>query len=477
MTHYTKMLSAAVAMAAVVALGGSTAAAGVDAKALLKCQQTITKETDKFVKGKAKTLQKCMESIIIKDKEADPGPGARLNECLTGVSETATKTQEKIGKSISKLKAAIETKCCGKDKTCGDGTGKDADCALADIGFGGGVCPAAGNNCNTISLSDPGDVADCIECAVESYVDASVALVYDDLLDLDKKADKDEQKCQAALSKNAMKYMLAKHKELAKCWDARFKGKHGSLCPTTPDGKTAEKIGKSELNFAQAVCKACGGEEKACENDISTSGGDVTGDTLVDDFDAADLGVVDPCPQLFIQGTTADSIEEIFACYRDSIMDAVDCSSALSAPTLAGGLQPKCLPSCTGTGGTVDVDVDFSTSGATPAGTVVVLTYDGTLVDIPGTAQEPSVAARVTDDITGDGGLVVSTQPNDNEDHLVVAQSDLVAYPGSNLFTVEFDTCGAVPTDSNFTCTVTQASDSGGAEIPAGTVTCSATVL
>lgn len=476
MTHYTKMLSAAVAMTAVLGLAG-TATAGVDAKATLKCQQTIAKELDKFVKGKSKNLQKCVEAVILKDKAPDGGPGTRLADCLSGAGDPLfVKTGEKIAKGIVKFKSAIAKACCGKDKTCGAGTGKDGDCAIADIGYSA-VCPSAGAGCNAIAIANPGDLADCLVCVTEEFVDGSVALVYDQMLDLDKNVAKDEQKCQAKLGKESMKYLQGKHKNLLKCWSARFKGKHGFDCPVDDSGKTAESIGKAELKYASAVCKACGGAGKACDALVATSGGDLPGDSAGDDLAPAAIGTVDPCPSIFnpIAGGSVGTIEEAFACLRDGLMDRVDCTSTLSVPSLSGALPLKCLePSCTGNGGSVFVDVDFASSGDTPAGTVVVLSYKPSLVDIPGTADEASVTARVTDDI---GGVVVTTQPNDQEVAIVVAQSDIFAYPGSDLFTVEFDTCGAAPVDGDFTCAVVDASNESGVTLAPGTVTCTATVL
>lgn len=447
----------------------ATAHAGVDAKATLKCQQTVSKETNKFLQAKVKILQKCQESLI-KDKVTDPGAGGRTTFCLG-----ETQTADKIAKATSKLNAQIVKACCGKSKDCAD---TSDNCTLADVGVTSPVCPdseggnAPASSCKGIVMDDPGDLAACIACVTEEHADEAVTLLYEQRVDADpKSADKAEKalvKCQSTIGKETLKFLAAKSKALQKCWDERLKGKHTNPCPAPGNGKTLEAIAKAESKKVGAICKACGGAGKACESGI----GDVAGDGLDDDTTAAAIGFLAECPNVVDGGAssgTVTSLEDLIVCVDQKIMDRVDCVSALSNPFEA--VPAKCKPApCQGTGSTVTVGVDFAAGSTTPAAVQTVLVYPENKVDLPGVADDASVSARVT---VQQAGTVA--QANDLNDALIENIVGILPFTGSDLYEVEFDECGATPTSGEFTCVVLDASDDAGNQLT--DVTCSATVL
>ena len=93
---------ALVAAALVAALALATAA-HADA---LKCKSEIAKDTSKYVKAKAKTLQKCREAIV-------KGKLPLATDCFTDPTASA-----KIAKAASKLRAGLDKQCGGADKDC-----------------------------------------------------------------------------------------------------------------------------------------------------------------------------------------------------------------------------------------------------------------------------------------------------------------------------------------------------------------------
>src|SRR5262249_20851531 len=116
-------------------------------------------------------------------------------------------------------------------------------------------------------------------------------------------------KCQQAIGKATAKFLIAKDKSLAKCWDARFNGKHGDTCPNAGAavGSTAQKaavaIGKAEAKKISAICKACGGADKACDAAIvAPEGGVFPGSGHADDLTPAAIGFPAACPDVKVPG-------------------------------------------------------------------------------------------------------------------------------------------------------------------------------
>src|SRR6185369_11783924 len=81
----------------------------------LTCKRAIAKASAKFSQAKMKALQKCNDHVV---NNASPGP------CPDA------QATESINKAESKLRASVNSKCGGSDKSCG--TGADDD-SLASI--------------------------------------------------------------------------------------------------------------------------------------------------------------------------------------------------------------------------------------------------------------------------------------------------------------------------------------------------------
>jgi hypothetical protein len=146
-------------------------------KATDKCQGTISKETQKFLKSKSKELAKCLDGRL-KGTHDDPCPDPSNPD----VKSPGRKAADKIAKAEQSLKDKICTTCGGPDKECGgtDGMGGSNDILPAEFGFVTG-CPdvtiPGGNNC-AVPINSLQSAADCLACVAEFKVDCVIAAAF-----------------------------------------------------------------------------------------------------------------------------------------------------------------------------------------------------------------------------------------------------------------------------------------------------------
>ncbi len=334
-----------------------------------KCRDTILKSAGKYIKAQTKTLTKCNDSLL-KAKDGFNGIQGR------GCRDTAGKTQEKLDKARNKFEASVEKACGGDDKVCN--TNDDLDINDAAIGWGAdgnfgntftGVCPDFESSgctntvihCGGVNSNGEG-ITDCVLCINDEVIEQTVDLLYENLdaakFGAGSDPNKTLNKCQAALVKAGSKHVLAKSKTLGKCWAALNKGKAGfgtgdlTGC-TDASGKTAEKINKSESKTIAAICKKCGGDDKKCDENISTIAGTLVniGTAAGDDPDPlTDIGFGTSCPDVVLpyapntacgdqdnlgSGSTDDVIEnmeEFVGCLNCVLEFKVDCADRAVVP-------------------------------------------------------------------------------------------------------------------------------------------------
>jgi len=269
----------------------------------LKCQQEIVKDTSKYVQARTKALQKCREAIV-KGKITP-------QDCL--LQPTAA---GKIVKAESKLRAGINKKCGGDDKTCS--TAGDND-SLASIGWPS-TCPNfEGGSCNN-AIATCGDINDCLICISAAAVDQSINLSYGSLAP--STPGSDTNKCQAAIGKNAAKFLSAKSKALSKCEAGVLKGTVTGPCPDVAGAQPA--IAKAQSKSDAGICKACGGDDKVC------GGGD--------DQTTSAIGFAASCPAVTIPGGSAcggtiNTLQDIVNCLDCVNEFKDDCVDPLSIPS------------------------------------------------------------------------------------------------------------------------------------------------
>jgi|GEM_PF-1379598 len=476
--------------------GWMAAMAGPAAADPLKCQEAIAKASAKYVQARSKALQKCEEGKVTGKLPA----GSTL--CTIEPKAAAA-----IAKARTAFKAAIDKACGGADKVCG--TGGD-DVAVASIGWTPGVqcpsfqlggCPDTDPDCGCQRvISHCGDVADCIECTDQRATDQAVGLMYDRFNQAPFGTKNAVNKCQAAIGKEQQKFFAAKSKILGKCWAARLKGKHANPCPNPGDGKAAAAIVKAETKLRTALCKACGGADKLC------GGGD---DLAIPDLFVSTLGcralqVPDGGPSCGAIGVlnTVGKVVDCVACVTEFNVDCVDriavegvsdypaeCNGS-SAPVCGNGLT-EAGESCDD-GNLVDGDTCPSTcviESCTPnysstrtvriaftgpsalAGAVFFLDYPEGKIILPGSSGDAE--AFIT---SLRGGFVAA---NDFDYGVRVGIAGYSPTGSGNIMDLEFTNCSGAPAPvvGDFSCTVEQAGDDIGNDIPLSSVTCSVTIL
>lgn len=462
--------------AALLAIG-TTAGAATDEG---KCRDTILKEAGKYLKAQTKNLGKCNDSLV---KAKTGFNGLQGRDCR----DLAGKTQEKLDKARNKFLAKVDKKCGGDDKICGNNADTAGLALLADdldiddpaIGWGAsgnfgngfaGICPdfeSAGCT-NTIrhcggAGSDGEGITDCVLCINDQVINQTMDLLYADLLSAKFGAGidpvKSHNKCQKAMVKASAKHVLSKSKTLGKCWAAVNKGKagfsssDGAGCIDT-SGKTAAKIDKSEAKKIAAICKACGGDDKACDQNLSTLAG-----TLVNtagsggDFDPLlDIGFGEACPNLTLpyapgtdcgtldnlgSGSLDDNIEnmEEFVRCLDCVLEyKVDCADRSLVPNQEA-MPAECSNSCI-----LDVGTDLC-----PTSLQVTVNPFDTRLDSGWTGTSHDF------DVPSNGRLTLGMSNCDGTNRPTCGECDLTG-PLPNTGGDQFDTqrCRG---DSSITCT------------------------
>ncbi len=279
----------------------SLALAGTVQADPLRCKATIVKASAAFVQAKAKVVQKCHEAILKGKLPAD-------TNCLAHPHVVAT-----IASVLTKISNTIAKGCGGKDKTCGTAD----DDPLDAIGWNIGHCPGFEDRGCTNTIADCRDIATCVTCIGEESVDQTIGLYYDTLTPT---TQKELNKCQLTIGRASTKFLLAKSAALTNCWDAAFKGT-ASVCPKPGDGKAADAIAKANSKRIIAICRACGGTDKACGT--------------ADDQTRAAIGFPSQCPGTgSCTGSSADLLG-IIGCVGCVTDLNVDCVDRCAIPSLA----------------------------------------------------------------------------------------------------------------------------------------------
>ena len=449
------ILAAVVAAAGLALTAGSADARPSDPN---KCRVEISKQLGKYEATVNKTLNKC-ELNIVKGK-------------IATTCELDTKTQEKITKAAGKVGASIAKKCCGDDKTCGTGTEDAADLTFEETGwaecpdfygagcdtsftgvFEKGVCAGGseeGENCSSdpdcpgstctieISLSvpaDPSEIADCLVCNADAAVASFMDLTYDAFND--SSADRDLNKCQQEIGKNASKLFGAYNKELGKC--AKTRPSQGGVCPEV---KSLAKLAKT---LAKAEDKILG---KKCSG-----------------FNATEIGAAASCPSSAERGlgTAATDCSDIAIASTADFIDCLDCVASQTslnefAGTCGNGVTDFEVGETCDDGNTLDGDgcpsdcrisdcridtkgktqaiqVSFSVpQGSTVSALEAHVAYPERAVTLPGFGNvTSSVAVDTAADLT-----VIDTNAGLS---IVAVDGNLDPIPAGALFSATFNKC------------------------------------
>ncbi len=322
-------------VATVLSFGLLLALAGPAAADPLKCKATITKSASQYVQARTKALVKCEGAVVA-------GKLPQATDC-----QNELKTSAAIDKAKTKMEAAIEKACGGADQDCGSGGDDDS---LTSIGWDIGTCPDLETSGCSMAIHNCHDVSDCLECIDEKAVDQAVTLYYGDLA-LPSTTDKTLNKCQQTIGKATAAFLATKSKALQKCWDAVNKGAVTGPCPSPGDGKALGAIDAAEAKKIAAICKACGGADKKCDQTVNgPNGTTVPGSGGSDDETPAAIGFPTNCADLTIPGSASCSqpiatLADIVECVDCITEFKVDCADRAAVPW-GTGYPGECNPGC-----------------------------------------------------------------------------------------------------------------------------------
>ncbi len=300
----------------------------------VKCKATITKASSQYVQARTKALVKCEGAVVA-------GKLPMATDCSNEM-----KTDAAIDKAKAKMESAIDKACGGADKDCGGGD----DEPLTSIGWNIDACPDFESQGCGAPIVDCHDISECLECVESEAVDQAVSLYYDDLV-LPSTSDKTLNKCQQTIGKASAAFLAAKTKALAKCWAAVNKGDFPGPCPAPGDGKAAAAIAGAEAKKIAAICKACGGADKGCDQAVTTPTTTVLGTGGSDDLTPAAIGFPASCDDLTVPGSATScsqsilTLADIVECVDCITEFKVDCSDRLAVPW-AVAYPPQCIPGC-----------------------------------------------------------------------------------------------------------------------------------
>lgn len=274
-----------------------------------KCERAIVREAGRLARARATALGRCADDRLVGKLPADV-------DC-----STETKAGTIVGKAESRFAKKVASACGGGNRTCSVAdTGRDADVALATVGWSPATCPGlAGADCHG-SIVDCADVSGCIGCVAGGAVDQLLATAYAGAAAGD--VDTAAGRCRRALGRAAVMLFTARGKALQRCADAAVTNPN-EPCPP----RALAALTKAENAFLARVCDACGGADGAC-------GGN-------DDLDRAALGFPDVCPAAACAGAIG-GLADVADCVACTTAFDGACTAEIAVPDR--GYDDACRP-------------------------------------------------------------------------------------------------------------------------------------
>lgn len=374
-----------------------------------RCRETLVKSSQKYLDARTKAVDACRRDVF----RGVLGPAT---DC-----SVEPETSADVADALEKLTDAVARACGGDDRTCGNGD----DETLDSIGWTG-ACPGLEGQCD-MGVSDCDDVSACTACVADAASDSMLSLVWDDA---GVGGASDVVKCRQTVAKSSAKLTSTATKSLAKCWRKVSSGKISGFCP---DGGTAAKLLKAEVKAVKKICKACGGDDKACEENILS----VPGGIAPDDPTPASLGFADTCPFAAVSAgpplvdcrgsvvTLTDAVECLLCVSGTRVV----CTDSIAVPW-AVGYPYECTLATPPTTGTTTTTSTTTTSTVTSTTTTTTMAGNGFDDDFDGVALDPSWQiynpGLVSIDVSGGSLNIVPTLGggdniwfNDNEGPLI----------------------------------------------------------
>jgi hypothetical protein len=276
-----------------------------------RCERAIANASAQFTRVEMNALRRCNDAIVA---------GRYHGTCPDAVSAG------RIAAARSKLRAAIEHACGGRDGQCGtDGD----DTTPAAIGWGS-TCPnLEGGSCDA-AITDCTDVSDCLQCLGDAAVREAIDLTYTDLTMGDNAQA--VVACQRRLGKSVAKLFSVEIRALQRCQNRVLTGAQPGPCPDVKNGRV---MAKAQSKATSQICAACGGWDRACGT--------------ADDASLAEIGFRSTCPDVTVPdgAACAGPINDL-----PGVVGCVECVVAFNAHCLNAATVPQLMtypPACNAT--------------------------------------------------------------------------------------------------------------------------------
>lgn len=268
-----------------------------------RCQRALIHQPARFVRAALRLRARCERARL-----ANPAAPACTDDPTTTLRTTLAR---------QKAERRMTARCCGGDRICGTAD----DESLAALGWTAAVCPGFASAGCAAPVADPGDLAQCLTCTATYAVD-QVAEVVDGRF----AGGAGLTACQTAIVDAGITLLRDETKALAKCWEDRARGRHTNACPAPGNGKAAPALTRAEDTFRAAVCRACGGADKACDGN-----GDLAPSTI---------GFLASCPDVPASGGgscagAVGTLSELVGCIECIAGVSTECAGRLPVPAFS----------------------------------------------------------------------------------------------------------------------------------------------
>jgi hypothetical protein len=300
------------------------------------CARTITKSSAKYVQLRAKAIQHCQDARM--RGQLPPATDCEANSTAAAM----------ISAARARFASTVAGKCGGSDGACGTGD----DPALASYGWTTSQCPSLQTTSCAGTIANCGNIVTCLTCLDDEAVRQTFGLATGAASTSAFGTDSAVNSCQRAIGKATAKFIGTTAKASSKCWEGRIKGQHTAVCPVPGDARTAKLLTRAEQKKVIAICKACGGNDRACDGN--------------GDLAPGAIGFPSSCPAVTVPGgaSCGGSVGTLA-----QLVDCVDCVTAFEDRCADAAAVPGLVsypPQC-GSGGTT---TSTTTAGSTTTSTM-----------------------------------------------------------------------------------------------------------
>lgn len=209
------------------------------------CEQRLAHATAMLARAQGRILRQC---AIRYARAASIDP----TSCATDL-----RTVRRLAGVEKRFQSAIAVACGGTDGLCGTAD----DVPLASVGWSDGVCSGVlGSPCNG-QVTHCGEMAGCIACSTNVAMADGVTFA---IGTADAGAPQ-QRRCQVATARATSRAFAQRTQLRQRCLQRAGRDAAAvASCVAGSDARTQLRLNQSDARTAQAICRACSGDARAC---------------------------------------------------------------------------------------------------------------------------------------------------------------------------------------------------------------------